>query len=126
MKKTLLIATVALVTFTPPAGGAAKDTTTKSCPNDAICVWTKDNYRGKRVVVKSDNVSNKIGNTINNRTSSIKNRFGQTILIYDKRDAMGESRCVGGLGKVARLGDSYNFDNRATSSDVPDDPSPCV
>ena len=126
MKKAVLIATVALVALTPPMGGAANAKATKACPDDAICVWTKSNYRGKRVLVTGNDVSNKIGNQINNRTSSIKNRFDQTILIYDKRNATGEARCVGGLGKVRRLGASYNFDNRATSSDVPDDPGPCV
>lgn len=71
-------------------------------------------------------MSNKIGNKINNKTSSIKNRFGQTIWIYDKRDASGESRCLGALDRVRDLGASYAFDNRVASSDVPDDPEPCV
>ncbi len=126
MKRTALIALIGLVALTPAAGEAAKGKADKSCPDDAICAWTKSAYRGERIVVQGEDVSNKIGNKINNKTSSIKNRFGQTIWIYDKRDASGESRCLGALDRVRDLGASYAFDNRVASSDVPDDPEPCV
>jgi hypothetical protein len=126
MRKTALIAITGIVALAPAAGEAAKQGGQKSCPDNSICVWTKAGFSGQRVVVQGNGVSNKIGNKINNRTSSIKNRFGHTILIYDKRNATGEIRCVGGLGKVRNLGGSYNFDNRAASSEVPDDPGPCV
>src|SRR5687768_9002256 len=121
-----LIALIGMIALTPATGEAAKEQADKSCPNDAICVWTKAGYRGQRVVVQGEGVSNKIGNKINNKTSSIKNRFAQTIFIYDKRDATGESRCVPGLGKVRNLAGSYGFDNRVASSDVPNDPGPCI
>ena len=126
MKRTALIALIGLVALTPAAGEAAKGKADKSCPDDAICVWTKTAYRGERVVVQGEGVSNKIGNKINNKTSSIKNRFDRTIFIYDKRDAMGDSRCLLPLNKVRNLGASYGFDDRVTSTEVPEDPVPCI
>ena len=125
MKKAALIALIGMVTLTPAAGEAAKGKPKKSCPKEAMCVWTKAGYSGKRVVVQSPGVSNKIGNKINNRTSSIKNRFDQTIFIYDKRNATGDFRCVGGLDEVEDLGGSYDFDNLTTSSAIPENPGPC-
>jgi hypothetical protein len=125
MKKAALIALIGTVALTPAAGEAAKGKTNKSCPDDAICVWTKAAYRGERVVVKGEGVSNKIGNKINNEASSVKNRFDQTIWIYDTQDATGEARCLGALDRVRDLGASYNFDDRVASSDVPGDPGPC-
>ncbi|MDX6587382.1 MAG: Peptidase inhibitor family [Solirubrobacterales bacterium] len=126
MKKAALIALIGMVALTPAAGEASKGKTDKSCPDDAICVWTKSAYRGERVVVQGNGVSNKIGNKINNEASSIKNRFDQTIFIYDKRDATGELRCLGSLDRVRNLGASYGFDNRVASSDVPNDPGVCI
>ena len=126
MKETALIALIIMVALTPAAGEASKGKADKSCPDDAICVWTKSAYRGERVVVQAEGVSNKIGNKINNEASSIKNRFEHPISIYDKRDANGESRCLGALDRVRDLNAVYNFDNRTTSSDVPNDPEPCV
>jgi len=126
MKKTLIIATLALIALTPAAGDAAKSKGKSGCPDDAICVWKKADYQGKRLIVKGDGVSNKIGNKINNKTSSIKNGFDKTIFIYDKRNAKGESRCLGAKDKVADLAGSYVFDDLTTSSEVPDDPGSCV
>ncbi|MDQ2675923.1 MAG: peptidase inhibitor family I36 protein [Actinomycetota bacterium] len=125
MKRTALIALISMVALAPAAGEAAKGKTKKSCPKEALCVWTKAGFAGKRVVVKDDGVSNAIANKINNKASSIKNRFGETIRIYDKRNANGELRCVGGVGQVDDLGGSYNFDNRAASSKVLNGPTPC-
>lgn len=126
MKKATLVALIGIVALVPATGEAAKAKPKKSCPSEAICVWTKASFEGKRVVVKSEDVSNRIAKEINNKTSSIKNRFDQTILIYDKRNAKGEFRCLGAMEQVENLAGSYNYDNRTTSSDVPDDPGPCL
>ncbi len=126
MKKALIITALAVVALSPAAGEAAKSKPKKSCPSDSVCVWTKKGFKGKRVVVDGPGISNKIGNRINNKTSSIKNRVDLTIFIYDKRDGQGERRCVDGMGGVRNLGGSYNFDNRATSSDIPDSPEACL
>jgi hypothetical protein len=125
MKRTALIALISTLVLTPAVGEAAKGGADKSCPDDAICAWTKAGFEGKRVVISGKGVSNKIGNQINNKTSSIKNRFETTIFVYDKRNGAGESRCVGGLGRVRNLGGSYDFENRVASSDAPEDPGPC-
>jgi hypothetical protein len=111
--------------LTPAVGEAAKGGAKKSCPDNAICAWTKKGFEGKRVVVSGGGVSNKIGNQINNKTSSIKNGFETTIFIYDKRNAAGELRCLSGLGRVRNLGGSYAFDNRVASSNAPVDPGAC-
>ena len=59
MRKTLMISAVALAALIPAAGEAAKAKADKSCPKDAICVWAKAGYRGERVVVQGEGMSNR-------------------------------------------------------------------
>lgn len=125
MKRTATIVVAAVVALVPATGEAAKAKSTKRCPQDAFCVWSKPDYQGKKVVLTKNGVSNKIANQMNNRVSSTKNKFDLTVFIYDKRGAKGEIRCFSSNSKEADLGGSYNFDNRAASSLIPKDPEPC-
>ena len=124
MKKAALIAIAAVVAVAPAGGEAAKAESSKRCPAGALCVWTKANYEGKKAVVKAAGVEN-LSNGLNNRVSSVKNRVDVTTYLYSKRNGEGEIRCFGSGDKIANLGDSYNFDNEASSSKIPQGTNPC-
>ena len=62
----------------------------------------------------------------NNRVSSVKNRAGVTTYLYAKRNGEGDLRCFGSGDEISDLGDSYDFNNEASSSRIPQQGSPCA
>jgi len=124
MKKAALIAIGAIVALAPATGEAAKQKGPKACPSNAFCAWTKPNYEGKKVVLKATGVEN-FAQGFNNRVSSAKNRAGVTTYLYAKRNGEGDLRCFGSGDKIPDLGDSYDFNNEASSSRIPQQSNPC-
>ena len=102
--------------------------TNKACPADALCVWARPGYKGKRVVVKQvGEVSNEVFDKMNDKASSVKNRWQYTSYLYSDVNGAGASRCVsGGGGKVRNLAGGYDFDNVVSSTMLSDKPVPCV
>jgi len=124
MKKSALIAAIALIGF--GAATASAQASTKTCPKNAMCLWAKENYTGKKTVIKEPGASN-VGKKMNNKTSSIKSRYtdseGELSYIFDKRGAKGDYFCLGGglATKLPMLGPPYLFDNKTTSVLLPKD-----
>ena len=124
MKKSALIAALAIVAFAP-AASEAKAPASKGCPMNSLCVWTKPDYEGKKLVIKDEGASNKVANQMNNKVSSVKSRYsnsdGDAAYLFDRRNANGDYFCLGaGLGKkIPNLGPPYGFDNRTSSVLLP-------
>jgi hypothetical protein len=135
MKKTALIAIAALLVIAPAAGEAAKaGKVKKSCPKEALCLWTKKDFKGKRMVVKDKGVTN-LPKAFNNRVSSLKSRYtgGDDGLsfFFDKKNASddGDFRCYNeSIGKQPDLsGPLQLFDNRGSSVLLPKNEGPvCI
>jgi hypothetical protein len=99
----------------PKAGHGAKSHS--SCPDEALCVWSKKNYEGQRVkITKTGDVSNKLAHEMNNKASSLKNRFAMTGTLYDKKN--GGSGEVYGFCDLDNVPDLGLFDDLASSSVV--------
>jgi len=111
---------------TPEGEEAAKRAGPKSCPADSLCVWAGKKYTGKRVVMKGGGPSNKIFRELNNKVTSVKSRRQFTVLLYDEKGQQGDARCFSQGQNNPNLAGSYDFNNRASSSENETEPSPCV
>jgi len=84
----------------------------------------EDELRGQEGCGKAAGVEN-LSKGVNNRVSSVKNRVDVTTYLHSKRNGEGEIRCFASGDKIANLGDSYDFDNEASSSKIPQGSNPC-
>ena len=129
MKKSALIAIVGIVTLVPATGEAAQGQSKKSCPKQAVCVWTKANFEGKRLVVKEKGTTN-LSPRFSNRISSVKSKYtgaeNDLAYLFDRRNTNGEFRCFGfDFSKVPDLGHpNWDFDNEGSSVLLPKDEGP--
>jgi Peptidase inhibitor family I36 len=109
---------VALPATNASGGGATSEKRAGSgCPDQTLCVWSKKNYEGQRVkITKTGDVSNKLAHEMNNKASSLKNRFAMPGTLYDKKN--GGPGDVYGFCDLDDVPDLGSFDDQASSSVV--------
>ena len=85
-----LLSTVALAAA--PAAGTAGTPT--GCPQGSYCLWTKQDYEGKRFVVDTGKRINLPGR-IDDKASSFKNRVGpdRVVYLYTGKNGNGARSC---------------------------------
>ncbi len=81
MRRIGLCVLAAALLIAPSMGEAAKSKRVTACPDDAVCIWEKKNYRGDREVIDKKGVTN-VSAKLNNEASSLKNRVGVDELAF--------------------------------------------
>ena len=101
-----------------PTQGAAK--AVAECPAKALCVWSKANFEGNRVVLDKLGASNKIFNKMNDQVSSARLRYsGGAAQLYEDTNGEGNTLCLldaPGLRKYPDLSENGGIYNNAISS----------
>ncbi len=113
----ILIAPVAR-TQEKPAGATAK-LSSKSCPAKSFCVYTGKNYKGKRLKLNSPPgiLSTRVSQKMDNKVSSVKNRWNHKSILYEDKDGGGQMSCFATGEKVPDLSAFFDeFNNDASSS----------
>ncbi len=110
----LTSAALALV-VAPSVGEAASAKRGKACPDGAVCVWTKENYRGDREVVDRKGATN-LSKELNNKVSSVKNRTGKIAYLMDAKNGSSDDdyQCMSEGDQYPEL-DNIGFNNRISS-----------
>src|SRR5687768_16718369 len=76
-----------------PTQGAAR--ARPACPPSSLCVWTKANYEGERLVIDKLGASNKIARRMNDKVSSARLRYsGGAAELYEDLDGGGDTLCL--------------------------------
>jgi hypothetical protein len=101
-----------LVAIALPAGASAG---AKGCTDGAYCLWKKPNYRGDKLVVKTNALFN-FPRFMNNRASSFKNRAGGSLLLYKGKDGNDGISCSLDGASFPTLPPGIN--NEASSGEV--------
>ena len=126
-----LVALAALALFLIPGStsqGAAK--AAADCPAKSLCVWSKPNYEGNRLVIDKLGPSNKIANKMNDKTSSARLRYpGGAAELYEDTNGGGDTLCLldaPGLRKYPDLSEvgapPDGYDNKISSSYLSKEP----
>jgi len=126
-----LIALAVLTLLAAPSSaspGAAK--ARPECPQNSLCVWSKANYEGDRLVIDKLGLSNKIFNKMNDKTSSARLRYSDGAAeLYEDTDGGGDTLCLldaPGLRKYPDLseigGGENGYDNIISSSQLSEEP----
>jgi hypothetical protein len=109
-----LVAGAAAVAHAPDSAAAGP-----GCKDGAYCLWKNKDYKGDKLVVSTDDLSN-IPREFNNKVSSLKNRTGVAVRLYTGKDGGGTVYCYpDGVG-IQVLGIASNV---ASSSRT--DPAGC-
>jgi hypothetical protein len=66
----------------------------KKCAAGALCVWTGKNYKGTKYKVTEPGNIVKLPAKVNNKVSSAKNRWENVGILYETKNAGGQSFCV--------------------------------
>ena len=121
-------AIASLLTFAsaPTQGAKARP----GCPPNSLCVWTKANYEGERLVLDKLGASNRIARKMNDRVSSARLRYpGGVAALYEDTDGGGDILCLldaPGVRKYPDLsevgGGSSGYDNIISSSYLSEEP----
>jgi hypothetical protein len=103
----------------PASSGAAK--ATAECPQNSLCVWSKANYEGDRLVIDRLGASNKIFKKMDDRVSSARLRYpGGAAQLYEDKNGEGDTLCLldaPGLKKYPDLSKTGGgYDNIMSSS----------
>ncbi len=101
-----------------PAGATAK-LASKSCPDKSFCVYARKNYAGKRLKLNSSPgvLSTELFQEMNNKVSSVKNRWKDTSALYEGKNGGGQVFCFDPGQKVPDLSAfADEFNNDASSS----------
>ena len=85
MRRMFLISIAATLVIAPAAGDAASSKRGKACPEGAVCIWSKTNYRGDREVFEKKGATN-VSKELNNKASSVKNRTGDDTYLMDAKN----------------------------------------
>ncbi len=111
MKRMFLISIAAALVVAPATGDAASSKRGKACPEGAVCIWAKTNYRGDREVFEKKGATN-VSKELNNRASSVKNRSGDVAFLVDAKNGDTDSgyQCLFNPN-MPDLGEE-GFDNR--------------
>ena len=119
---------VVLAVSAAPTRGAAK--ARPACPPSSLCVWTKANYEGERLVLNRLGPSDKISKRMNDKVSSARLRYsGGAAELYEDTGGGGDKLCLldaPGLRKYPDLseigGGENGYDNIVSSSYLNDEP----
>jgi hypothetical protein len=120
---------IAVLAFSAASSqGAAK--ARPECPPNSLCVWTKANYEGERLVLDNLGASNKISRQMNDRVSSARLRYpGGAAGLYEDKNGEGDSLCLldaPGLRKYPDLsqigGGAMGYDDMISSSFLSETP----
>lgn len=119
---------IVLLVSAAPTQGAAK--ATPDCPQNSLCVWTKANYEGERLVLDRLGPSNKISKRMDDKASSARLRYsGGAAELYEDTDGGGDRLCLldaPGLRKYPDLseigGGEDGYDNIVSSSYLSEEP----
>ena len=105
----------AALLLVPSAGEAAKSKRGKACPDEAVCVWTKSDFRGEREVVSKKGATN-LSKELNNKVSSVKNRTGRVVYLMDAKNGSSNDdyQCMSEESEFSELG-NIGFNNRISS-----------
>ena len=107
-----------------PASGMAGD---KSCPDGKLCVWSKADFEGKRLKIGKVNAAdNKIYKKMDDKVTSVKNRWDFRADLFEDKDNDGEFRCFSPGVNINTLDLGYNFDNVASSAYLWPDSETCA
>lgn len=116
MKRTLVagvIAAACLTATTVGLGATPASANPNDCPNKYVCVWGDSNYEGRFLFVPGTKRSN-VGDHINDRATSLRNRTGSQICFYDNSNYGGSLLARVGPGESrANIGPTAN--DRITS-----------
>lgn len=120
--------TVLLAILVAPSHGVAK--ARPECPPNSLCVWTKANYEGERLVLDRLGASNKISKKMNDKVSSARLRYsGGAAELYEDPNGEGDTLCLldaPGLRKYPDLsetgGGPNGYDNMVSSSYLSEEP----
>ena len=85
MRRMFLISIAATLVIAPAAGDAASSKRGTACPDGAVCVWTKKNFRGDREVIRKKGATN-LSRKLNNKVTSVKNRTGDEVYLMDAKN----------------------------------------
>jgi hypothetical protein len=106
----LAASTALLFALAAPAQGTAK--ARPECPRKSLCVWTKANYEGERLVLDELGASNRIARKMDDRVSSARLRFpGGAAELYEDPNGGGNTLCLldaPGLRKYPDLAAGYD------------------
>jgi hypothetical protein len=86
----------------------------KGCRDGAYCTWTGKNYKGEKLVVKTNQLFN-FPRYMNNKASSMKNRSGGIVALYDGKNGNDFITCIGEGSNLANL---EQLNNEISSADV--------
>jgi hypothetical protein len=119
-----VLVTVLAIAAAPTQGAAPARA---ECPQNSLCVWTKANYAGNRLVIGKLGPSNKIFNKMNDKVSSARLRYsGGAAELYEDTDGGGDTLCLldaPGLRKYPDLSEiGGGYDNIVSSSRLSDEP----
>jgi hypothetical protein len=85
VKRMFLISIAAALVVAPATGDAAISKRGRSCPDGALCIWSKKNYRGDREVFEKKGATN-VSKELNNEATSVKNRTGDDTYLMDAKN----------------------------------------
>jgi hypothetical protein len=86
----------------------------KGCRDGAYCLWTKQNYKGEKLVVRTNALFN-FPRYMNNKASSMKNRSGGIVELYDGKNGNDFITCIGAGSNLTNL---EQLNNEISSADV--------
>jgi len=88
-------AALLVLALTSPASLGAAAKAKPDCPERDLCFWDEENYKGQRVVVKGNGLSNKVYEQMNDLTSSVYlNRKDRIALLYLDINGGGDAYCL--------------------------------
>jgi hypothetical protein len=86
-----------------------------SCPDGKLCVWSRADYKGKRLKIgKVNDADNKIYRKMNDRVTSVKNRWDFRADLFAD------------IVNIPDLALGYDFNNVASSAYLWPDSETCV
>ncbi len=120
---TLAVVTVLAVPSSASSGVAKA---APDCPRKSLCVWTKANYKGDRLVLDEPKPSNKIFRKMNDRISSASLRHPGYAVLYEDVDQQGDMLCLLDAPGVRNYPDlsevGFSYDNIISSSELSEEP----
>jgi peptidase inhibitor family I36 len=91
-----IVAGAAAFALTLAVGGAAvggaERTLIASCPTATLCLYSGQDYAGKRVKIDEPGLSN-VPDRLNNKASSFYNRRAKIVVLFAGRNGNGDSLC---------------------------------
>lgn len=113
-------ATLTVLAITGPASlGAAKAKAKPKCPEKALCLWDDENYKGQRVVIKGQGLSNEIFDEMNDLASSaFLNSKRRVAVLWTDFDGEGVATCLTKDNRWRSNKLSAPFDESISSTEI--------